>query len=358
MKKKSMFLIIAVMITSILLVYSCKREEELASVQESASEAISKMKSSAEDDWLASQFQRSDSTANPDILNYKGAVILNNHCNCTYTVTDIQYTLPPGKTDVDFELFSSASCDPGNPISCNYFSGFGFSGPVCGSCAVAGCCDLWPSLQAPPGPYQFKCTVPKYSTFPVTGGGIWVDNACQGGDLKNWRITYKITCSSATKGETCTYTTLPITYAASAPINSRTHQIKLDGCGCQPTITEEPACDLLQCGGYFSGQHAAGAGFYTYPLQTLYLCPNTNINVTGIPYGVPNRYTLRRDGAIIDSKWVGDAVNYPNPYYGTNLPTAYNFNFNTGTGHVFTLQVESIIPQNTSDNWDATVTCN
>lgn len=110
------------------------------------------------------------------------------------------------------------------------------------------------------------------------------------------------------------------------------------------------------CGGFYSGSQST-PGYYSYPEETLGLCSDDVACVSGIPIDVPNRFTVRENGVIIDSKWVGDAQTYPNQYYGTNLPTSYNFCFNPSPGKIYTLQVESIVPTTHNDAWQATVSC-
>ena len=337
-------------ITFILFASSCSKDEELPS-QQSAADLVANIKKVADEKWIAIQSEISNPTANLDqVAESKGGDL----CNCSYTIESVNYTLPQGKTDVEMGLYSSIECVINHPESCNYFSGVGFSGPVCGGCIFEGCCDEWTSLP-PTGTFSFNCSLPVFSSFPVVGYGIWVDEGCGGGDLINWKITYKITCASNTSPE-CTYTTPPITYSASAPTNLLTGIISLQDCGCKPVIIEEPPCDTSQCGGEFNGTYS-GYGYYKYPSIDLCLCPGT-VNVYGDPYGLPNKYTLKCDGNIIHSQWVGDSQTYPiGPWAGQNIPYYYNHTFTAQSGKVYTLEVETVTPQYMTDSWTASVGC-
>jgi hypothetical protein len=54
-----------------------------------------------------------------------------------------------------------------------------FSGPVCGGFNDPNCGDWWAELP-PQGIFDFNCQVTAYSAFPVTFGGIWVNEICNG----------------------------------------------------------------------------------------------------------------------------------------------------------------------------------
>ncbi|MEL6637249.1 MAG: hypothetical protein AAFW73_21830 [Bacteroidota bacterium] len=125
---------------------------------------------------------------------------------------------------------------------------------------------------------------------------------------------------------------------------------------CIEIVTEE-TCYPELCGGNFSGQYDGG-GFYVYPIEELYTCPDCKVTLIGTPIDIPNRFTIRGNGTILYAEWVGDGTAYPNgPWQGQTLAPTANFQFQAQAGVQYTLEVETIDPPDRVDEWYATVSC-
>ncbi len=161
-------------------------------------------------------------------------------CKCAYEILDVQVQTPPEHPDYTLEFNSFDECNPGQPTTCTYFSGyFDIQEPPCVSIINPDCVERWPYLPeqgvSQPLLYLFDCGVPAFSNVSINLTNVWYD-PCPFGDYASATVTFRIWCF-----ETCEEYSFsawvhsnPMTLVWGDPWNPAVTALELGGCGCAP----------------------------------------------------------------------------------------------------------------------------
>jgi hypothetical protein len=160
-------------------------------------------------------------------------------CNCSYLIEDVQVQTPPGHPDFELDFFQVPSVNLATLSDAHILQRCIFQVLCAEVLTTPNCGDWWAELP-PKVIFDFNCQVPACSAFPVTFGGIWVNEICNGGDLDFWSITFRIICQETEPNLSCGlgggygFISEPITLSKSGSQNLATAYLELIECGCKP----------------------------------------------------------------------------------------------------------------------------
>ena len=166
------------------------------------------------------------------------------HCNCFYTIVDVEVDLGSAEENI-YELWSSTECGIGS--TCPYFNAhFNSQHPDCADINLY-CADVLDGVY-PDFPENFNCLVPIGSAFDINFASHDVNPSC-GIDfiLGESAITFKITCcdlpadpgsdlNNCGKPSRCYVSDeITMTLAGGGVIDDGI-EVTLEGCGCVPSF--------------------------------------------------------------------------------------------------------------------------